>query len=64
MFSIKDITSGLYLTEERRGACQFGSENERLIFNDETDARNVLEYLNDTRENCFILLDDEIIPLF
>lgn len=57
-FSIREVKSGMYLTEEIDGKYVFGKEEDRIIFYYETEAESVLEYLNDTTEYCCVLLDE------
>ena len=57
-FSIKEAENGMYLTEEINGIYVFGKEEDRIIFYDEAEAENVLEYLNDATEYCCVLLDE------
>ena len=57
-FSIKEMETGMYLTEEVNGKYTFGKEEDRIIFYDEVDAESTLEYLNDTTEYCCVLLDE------
>ena len=57
-FSIREAENGMYLMEEINGKYTFGKEEDRLIFYDETEAENVLKYLNDVTEYCCILLDE------
>lgn len=59
-FSIMEIQSRLFLTEDAGGNLCFGSEDERLIFYDETDAENVLLMLNEEYEGCYTLLNEAI----
>lgn len=57
-FSIREAENGMYLTEENNGKYTLGKEEDRIIFYNETEAENVLEYLNDTTEYCCILMDE------
>ena len=57
-FSIKEIASGTYLTEEANGKYTFGKEEDRIIFYDEADAENVLEFLNGETDLCCVLLSE------
>ena len=56
--SIKEAQTGLYLTDEGDGKFKLGTEKERIIFYDETEAESVLNRLNDTTDLMFVLLKE------
>lgn len=58
-FSIMEITNKVYLTNEVDGKYIFGKEEDRIIFYDEADAENVLEFLNDETDLCCVLLNED-----
>lgn len=59
--SIKNITTGEWLQQENGEIVTFSEKlEERLIFHDEEDAELTLFFLNDTMEDCFTLMIEEV----
>lgn len=58
VFSIKDIATGLYVTEESDGEYKLGEASDRLLFYNESEVENLLNKLNDTFDLCFTLVDE------
>lgn len=59
---IRNITIGQWLKTEQAGTVEHTeNQNEMLVFYDEDDAENTLEYLNDTFSDAYVLQieDDE-----
>lgn len=57
-WSILEIKSLQYLTEDDGGNFEFGPEDRRLLFYDETEAENILDELNDEFEGCYSLVEN------
>ena len=59
MASIRSIYSGLWLSGDGdRGAEYSDNYLDRMAFYDEDDAEMMLEKLNDTCDDCYVLLDE------
>lgn len=57
--SIREVASGLYVTEAGKDGAELGEKAERLLFYDECDAENTLERLNDEDDGCYVILRED-----
>lgn len=56
---IKNVTSGKWLKSESKGVIkETRFVDKALIFWDQEDAEETLEFLNDTYESCYTLIDN------
>lgn len=55
------VAAGEWLQQENGEIVTFSEKlEERLIFHDEEDAELTLSFLNDTMEDCFTLMIEEV----
>jgi len=61
-YIIKNITEETFVSEENNGNVEHTEKQEEaLVFNEEWDAESTLEMLNDTKEDCYSLVEIEDI---
>ncbi len=56
---IREAVSGLYVTETDKDGIKLGEKDQRLLFYDECDAENTLEWLNEEEDGCYVLLRED-----